>query len=414
MHLNTRISLNGVAAALATCFFLFSPFTWSHFARLGDMLVRPMDMALLGLILVSVWNRNLGRAALLPVAPFLVISVLLLVRAAGYSDASAAMSAAKIAFYALGTACLSRTVGYMAGQPKGGVNRWVLRGLLTYLAALSGFAVVHIWGMLNTVNPATVSETTYWTLHSLFQVNFFGPDSGVDVNHLSFRNSMAGGLLVASLFLYFIKGRVTGAAVVFFIVAALAMSRSVWIAQAVFVLSHLIHASWRMRLGSLGVILSAALAIGASKPVATLLGDRALSASTRSEALIAAMPQMGRSLLLGTEQGAMVTLPSGEVTVVHNVMVALTLEVGVLGGVLVLVVLAAILAGLVRQVVASFSGRGAGQVCTSVILATGTLLLLRPLVSSSYENVYTLGEWAGFALFVAAVNRAPQGDAKRA
>jgi len=84
LHLNTRISLNGVAAALATCFFLFAPFTWSHFARLGDMLVRPMDMALLGLILVSVWNRNLGRAALLPVAPFLVISVLLLVRAAGY------------------------------------------------------------------------------------------------------------------------------------------------------------------------------------------------------------------------------------------------------------------------------------------------------------------------------------------
>jgi len=372
-------------------------------ANLGGMLIRPTDIALLLLIGITLTSGRLSKKAATFFAPFVALSLLLLLRAAVYSDTSAAVSAIKILYYATGSICMANIMLRALSDGVQTSKHWPVRAVIVYLLIMAALATSSVLTSLSFLNLSSIPSTVFNIMNSLFRFNFFGPSDVLEVRGVSFRNSMGGGFFAASLFFYLTNRRFSGVAAVLFVLAAASLSRSVWVAQAAFVLTHLAVASWRGRLATLvGVAIATAIGIYSSSVNEALI-DRALSTSGRSGMVSLALPGLDQGVLLGTEAGAAIEMSDGIQKSVHNVPIALALEVGVLGGALALFIVLAILTLTAEQFLKTLSGRRKDSVKSSVIVSSGVFLALRPMVSASYENFYSIGEWGLFAVFIAAI-----------
>lgn len=392
--------------ALAVAFFLLAPFTWSFIVALGGFLLRPTDLIFLALIGLTFAGKRVILPPLLPLGLLFAIVVMTLGRGIVHSDAGSIVSAVKICFYMLGVICLSDTLVSIRGMDRARKVVWTKVVLVIYLSFFTVIAIAAVRSALSLSSAQQIGGTIFRMWNAVFHFNFFGPSGVREVIGVSFRNTAGIGFLTASLFFYFLSGRMSALPTTLFIVALLTFSRSVWLAQVVFLMSLAGIRGGRRGLGVMFLVALGGMALLSSPLAVDLVLDRLSSSGGRVDILGTVLDTLNQNILFGSAEGAKVLNSYGDEKTVHNVPLALALELGALGGGLMFLVVIYFLVqgGLVALgPLLPGANKGSDPVLSSVLLVTAVILVLRPMISASYTNIYSVGEWGAFALFFAAL-----------
>lgn len=401
-----RITLGDLGITFATAAVLAAPFTWSYIASVGGMLIRAVDLVLLMAITVSFGRLRLTRLPVFVPGCLIAIVWLKLLRSAVYSDPSAMVSAIKISYYLMSVLALATI---FRARPAKGNERLSIYGLvlvspilITFISALTGIFLE----LLQSGSILSMSQIIFRGWNQVFSNNLFGVSGPLEVSGNQFRNTAGIGFLVAALYFYLWDGVLNRTlTIVLMVVAALFFSRSVWVAQLLFFALVIMRSKGAGRIFWLFLILGVAIGIAAIPEFVGALSDRLNSNLGRSEMLGLALNELDSSILFGSPNGARLVLAADESIGVHNVPLALTLELGILGLLLSTAIAAVFLYTAVSRFCYLFAANHANPKLTIVIIVISTILFMRPMISASYSVYFSIGEWCALAIYLAFVGQ---------
>ncbi len=387
---------------LAALAFIVAPFTWSYLGAAGGYLIRLVDVVFILLVFTYFIRFKFKRLAMiLPFLLFLIV-ILNLIRSMFYSDISALASAVKIFYYLLTSVILSFILQDMLQKQKTNIP------IIASFIAIPFYykIIVSVLGAIALIfsNPSISSvSTVFFRLWAeIFSQNAFGSSIDLEARGISFRNSTGISFLVLSMFYYQWEGRLNQfLCISFFLIAALLFSRSVWLSQFIFLILLLTQLKGRQ-------LFIALLALGSLSSILMLnyrifeaIVDRINSDIGRSEMISLALAELNQAIIFGRTQGALLTMSDGFSKNVHNVPLAYGLEVGILG----LLVTLLITITLLYMTVFSFSQfilrkcKFPKKLITKIVLSS--ILLIRPLLSASFDVYFSIGEWCALSLLIA-------------
>lgn len=395
-----------ITEVLAVLVFLLAPFTWSYIGSVGGTLIRAVDISLLLLIAMVIL---VGRIRHFPSAvPFALLGLimLLLVRSAVHSDPSSFVAAIKISYYLTGSLVLATVVRNMIDA---GSNRSVLFAVLiaSPILALLLIGISEVFTeLLGARSLLSISQVLFRGWANLFSQNLFGVSGDLETQGVSFRNSAGMAFFVAALFFYLGNGLLNRIMIVVLMILASAMfSRSVWMFQLLFFILVVLKSKASGKFLYLVTFACVGVVLMIAPEYSDAIYSRVYSDIGRGEKNAVAFEAMEGALLIGRKQGALVETSDGELTNVHNILLAYALETGFVGLLATLFIAGTFLFTATKYFVQFLRRRGSEPEAEIVLVTVSALLFFRPMVSASFEIYFSIGEWCAFAIYLALTSR---------
>lgn len=401
-----RITLGDLGVLFATAAVLVAPFTWSYLASVGGMLIRAVDLVLLMAITVSFGRFRLARLPAIVLGCLIAIVFLKLLRSGVYSDPSATVSAIKISYYLMSALALATAFRARSAKDNDRLTIYALLLvspiLITFISVFSSIFLE----LLQSRSFLSMSQVIFQGWNQIFSGNLFGVSGPLEVSGNQFRNTAGIGFLVAALYFYLWDGVLNRTlTIILMVVAALFFSRSVWMIQLLFFALVIMRSKGAGRIVWLFLMLGVAIGIAAVPDVVRALDERLSSNLGRLEMLKLAVDELEFSILFGRPDGARLVLSASESIGVHNVPLALALELGILGLLLSATIAAVFLYTAISRFFYLFAANHANSKPTIVIILISTILFMRPMISASYPVYFSIGEWCALAIYLAFVRQ---------
>ena len=402
MFSDLKVNLKLITEMLGTLAFIFAPFTWSYLGAAGGFLIRLVDVIFILLIFTFLIRLKLERFPLfLPLLLFLIV-ILNLIRSIFYSDISALASAVKIFYYLLSSIILASVLRGMLQKQK--TNIPIISSLIAipfyYKFAVALFGAIALISSNPSLTSLSAALFRLWA--EVFAQNAFGTSEDLAARGISFRNSAGVAFLVLSMFFYVWEGRLNQfLCILFFMLAALLFSRSVWLIQVIFLVLLLTQLKGRKLFTALLASSSLASIIILNSRIFIVIVDRINSDIGRSEMISLALAELNQAVIFGRTQGALLTMSDGISKNVHNVPLAYGLEVGILGLSITLLITMTFLYMTVFSLAELMLKKSSSPKKLIIKIVLSSILFMRPLLSASFDIYFSIGEWCALSLLLA-------------
>lgn len=391
---------------LVVAFFLVAPFTWIYLSAVSGLLVRLVDVVGLLIIALSLSTARIPRFPVTVAVALGGLVVLLLLRSIIYSESAAAVSAIKISYLLVSTMFVAGSIRKVGPAEINRVVNITAVLLLPFFAFFLFQLASTFWDIIQSPSTVSISIKLFSFWHKIFSENFLGAESLIEAKGVAFRNSAGVAFFIGFLFLYGIREQWGALAIIFFILATILFSRSVWALQLIFILSVALSKGVSGRAVIVAFTIAVITALYSMPQIWQVVAERVVSASGRDDMIRLAFNEFNSALLLGRPEGAALELQNGAIKPVHNVPLAFGLKTGLLGFMLAMGI--AIYFGLAAFRGAFSLTRASPKVRHANLIRTlaATTLFLRLMVSASHEIFFSIGEWGALALYFAFLPKA--------
>lgn len=378
-------------AALICLWAVSVPFSWGHLARLNGQLVRPSDIIFIILSLFVIAKMKIAISRSGKVVLIALVGLLVAVATSSVLSGSSLNSLARLATVIIAPFVLADAIKSENFRINP-VSMWLS-------ALLFGVSSVAIIGLAvevaQTALGGNINATIFKFFNGVFQINPFGPQ-GFEVRGVSYRNSLAAGLIALLSFVYAFleksKTRTVMIAICMLLVAA-SMSRSGWAAALVFTMLVMLQNKVR------GVAIVAFIAVSVplffySSTSAVFL-DRVNSDIGRFSDYPGALEVLDENFFLGDAK----RLDGVDGVIVHNVPLALGANYGLFAMLFFVLALLVFLYWFVKFTTLCVAREDKIYVAAG---ACAFLVFMRPLISGAGASLFSIGEWFALGLVLAA------------
>lgn len=400
-----KASWNPISCFLISLFFILTPYTWSYVGQVSGFLIRPIDFFALFIIF---WGA-LSKAPLIPKKAFFVVSIfalLLFWLGLNYvvnSDPTAITSLLKISFYLLASVFAARILAFEKHQLPARIFVPILFCFILFVLA-TNLEILDAIGNLIIDATRNPRRALYGFWFNIYSINFFGPETSLEIVGNSFRNTASLGFLVVAMICFGLLDKENWQSSIlvylFLGLSIISLSRTALFFAVLF----LFMTAMTVRNFRSIIILIVALVAGIYFTINSFfieaLNERLGSGFLRGEIWALGIEKLQQAPLWGSGVNGQVLTRSG-LQSAHNVVLSLGVEQGI----------PALIFGfmiLTFNLIASFiflsewartrvnSIKRKYQIFTIAAL----IITVRPFLSASSQNFYSLGEWACFTLML--------------
>lgn len=383
-----QLKQNWLLAYMLSFSFLFFPITWGYLFKTGGFLVRPSDI-LITLMSVIIFARGKVYAPQhFRLFFVLLIGFIVSLMLSSILNGIPSASLFKIVFLAQIPLVIHQVIYETNYQSP---TKVFILPLVIFVFLIPEL-ILHIYTTIST-NSGNLTRMMFLLWNGAFSINPFGPDD-LQIRGVSFRNSFAMGMLALLLYCYaFVSPSKIKFVLLcsFGVILFLAFSRTGWIALALFLaLVFLKEVKTGRYMTLFSLVIALMVVVYSASALGNALVSRINSKVGRIDGYSEALTVFSNNFFLGDPTARL--FDGG--LIVHNVPLSIGANYGILPFLFVSALSGFFLFWFLRLFVLCLVKRSAVEKIEVAATVAAFVCFIRPHLSASAENLFSLGEWA--------------------
>ena len=403
--MSQRTFRHSLSYVLISLFFILTPYTWSYLTAYSGFLIRPIDIVALFRIIWGIFSRG----AIIPTRSFFVFAmfgVLLLWLGINYitqNDIISIVTFSKISFYLVASTLAARLLAGTNHELPSNIFVFCLVSFM-FIAIVTNLEILNAIGNLVVESTRSPRRALYGFWYDIYSLNLFGPEAFLEIEGNSFRNTASLGFLLIAMICYgLLDSENWKSSILIYIflgLSIISLSRTAMVFSIVFLLMTALTIRNFKSIIILLFAVFAGLYFTFNSFFIEALNERIGSEFLRGKIWALGFEKLQEAPLWGSGSRGRVLTRSG-LQSAHNVVLSLGVEQG----------LPALISGtfiLLFNLTASFiflmawirSKVNSVKRKYQIFTIASLIITVRPFLSASSQNFFSLGEWACFTLML--------------